>query len=235
MIDKSRLEAKCSTWNIPLTGAQLDRLDRYAELLVEYNQKVNLTAITDPEGIEDKHFLDSLLFASQPEVAGRMVDVGAGAGFPGIVTKIYKPEMAITLMEPTGKRVEFLKYACASLGLTGVEFVKERAEEAARKTWREQFDLASARAVAALPVLAEYCLPLVRVGGSFLAMKGASGEQELTAARGAIQKLGGTYREMRTMQLPGGDVRTLILCKKISHTPTVYPRNGGKIAKAPLK
>ena len=102
MIDKQRLEAKCSTWNISLTGTQLDQLDAFAQILVDYNQKVNLTAITDPEGIEDKHFLDSLLFASQPEVAGRMVDVGAGAGFPGIVTKIYKPELELTLMEPTG-------------------------------------------------------------------------------------------------------------------------------------
>ena len=97
MIDKQRLEAKCSTWNIALTGTQLDQLDAFAQILVDYNQKVNLTAITDPEGIEDKHFLDSLLFASQPEVAGRMVDVGAGAGFPGIVTKIYKPELELTL------------------------------------------------------------------------------------------------------------------------------------------
>ena len=193
MIDKQRLEAKCSTWNITLTGTQLDQLDAFAQILVDYNQKVNLTAITDPEGIEDKHFLDSLLFASQPEVAGRMVD------------------------------------------LTGVEFAKERAEEAARKVWREQFDLASARAVAALPMLAEYCLPLVKVGGNFLAMKGASGEEELTAARGAIKKLGGEYRETRTLHLPGGDTRTLILCKKISQTPTAYPRNGGKIAKSPLK
>ena len=235
MIDKNRLEEKCSTWNIALTGAQLDQLDAFAEILVEYNQKVNLTAITDPEGIEDKHFLDSLLFAAQPEVAGKMVDVGAGAGFPGIVTKIYKPELELTLMEPTGKRVEFLKYACGQLGLTGVEFAKERAEEAARKSWREQFDLASARAVAALPMLAEYCLPLVKVGGSFLAMKGASGEEELAAARGAIRKLGGAYQETRTLHLPGGDTRTLILCKKISQTPPAYPRNGGKIAKSPLK
>lgn len=174
MIDKQRLEEKCSTWNIALTGTQLDQLDAFAQILVDYNQKVNLTAITDPEGIEDKHFLDSLLFASQPEVA-------------------------------------------------------------ARKVWREQFDLASARAVAALPMLAEYCLPLVKVGGSFLAMKGASGEEELTAARGAIKKLGGEYRETRTLHLPGGDTRTLILCKKISQTPTAYPRNGGKIAKSPLK
>ena len=124
MIEKARLAEKCSTWNINLTPEQLDQLDRYAQILVEYNQKVNLTAITDPEGIEDKHFLDSLLFASQPEVAGRMVDVGTGAGFPGVVTKIYKPEIELTLMEPTGKRVDFLKYVCAELGLTGVEFAK---------------------------------------------------------------------------------------------------------------
>ena len=140
MIDKTRLAAKCSTWNIPLTGAQLDLLDRYAELLVSYNEKVNLTAITSPEGIEDRHFADSLLFAAQPEVSGRLVDVGTGAGFPGIVAKIYKPDLELTLMEPTGKRVDFLRYACAELGLTGVEFAKERAEEAARKIWREQFD-----------------------------------------------------------------------------------------------
>ena len=235
MIDKNRLAEKCSTWNITLTGTQLDQLDQYAELLVSYNQKVNLTAITDPEGIEDKHFVDSLLFACQPEVAGKMVDVGAGAGFPGIVTKIYKPDLDLTLMEPTGKRVDFLRYACETLGLKGVSFAKERAEEAARKSWREQFDLVSARAVAALPVLSEYCLPLAKVGGHFLAMKGASAAEELEAARGAIKKLGGQYKETRSFQLPGGDARSLVLIEKISQTPTVYPRNGGKIAKAPLK
>ena len=234
MIDKNRLEQKCSTWNIALTGTQLDQLDAFAEILVEYNQKVNLTAITDPEGIEDKHFLDSLLFASQPEVAGKMVDVGAGAGFPGIVTKIFKPELELTLMEPTGKRVEFLKYACGQLGLTGVEFAKERAEEAARKVWREQFDIASARAVAALPVLSEYCLPLVKVGGRFIAMKGPEADAEAKAAANALKKLGGRYEETRQFTLPDGSARGLVFCKKISQTPTVYPRNGGKIAKKPL-
>ena len=191
MIDKQRLEEKCSTWNIALTGTQLDQLDAFAQILVDYNQKVNLTAITDPEGIEDKHFLDSLLFASQPEVAGRMVDVGAGAGFPGIVTKIFKPELGT---DPDGgppaSGWTFLKYACAQLGLTGVEFAKERAEEAARKVWREQFDLASARAVAALPMLAEYCLPLVKVGGNFLAMKGASRGRGADRRPGRYQKAG---------------------------------------------
>lgn len=234
MIDKSRLEATCAAYGILLSGAQLDSLALYAACLVDYNKKVNLTAITDPEGIETKHFLDSLLFAAQPEVAGRMVDVGCGAGFPGIVAKIYKPDLALTLMEPTGKRVIFLQYACDTLGLSGVSFAKERAEEAARKQWRESFDIASARAVAALPTLCEYCLPLVAVGGTFIAMKGASANDELAAAQPALKKLGGQFVESRSFSLPQGDQRDLIICKKISHTSSVYPRNGGKIAKSPL-
>lgn len=234
MIDKERLAQKCSTWNIDLTPTQLDQLDRYAALLVDYNRKVNLTAITTPEGIEDRHFADSLLFAAQPEVAGRLVDVGTGAGFPGVVAKIYKPGLQLTLMEPTGKRVDFLRYLCAELGLTGVEFAKERAEEAARKVWREQFDVACARAVAALPVLCEYCLPLVRVGGLFIALKGPDAPEELAASGNALQKLGGRAAGTRSFTLPDGSARTLVVCEKISQTPTVYPRNGGKIAKKPL-
>ena len=235
MIDKSRLEQKCSTWNIALTGTQLDQLDAFAEILVEYNQKVNLTAITDPEGIEDKHFLDSLLFASQPEVAGKMVDVGAGAGFPGIVTKIFKPELELTLMEPTGKRVEFLKYACGQLGLTGVEFAKERAEEAARKAWREQFDLASARAVAALPMLAEYCLPLVKVGGYFAAMKSVDADAELASAAHAIEVLGGAVDHVTDYAIPGTEVHhRVIFIKKCRETGKKYPRAFAKIKKNPL-
>ena len=204
MIDKERLAQKCSTWNIVLSGAQLDLLDRYAEILVDYNQKVNLTAITSPEGIEDRHFADSLLFAAQPEVTGKLVDVGTGAGFPGVVAKIFKPDLQLTLMEPTGKRVDFLKYLCGELGLTGVEFAKERAEEAARKIWREQFDVASARAVAALPVLCEYCLPLVRVGGVFIAMKGPDADAELGGSAAALKKLGGAYGDTRAFTLPDG-------------------------------
>lgn len=234
MIDRERLAQKCSTWNIELTGTQLDLLDRYAELLVSYNEKVNLTAITTPEGIEDRHFADSLLFAAQPEVSGRMVDVGTGAGFPGVVAKIYKPELELALMEPTGKRMDFLKYVCGELGLTGVEFIRERAEEAARKQWREAFDLASARAVAALPVLCEYCLPLVKVGGHFLAMKGPDADNELELASNALRKLGGRAADDRAFTLPDGSARRLLVMEKISQTPPAYPRNGGKIAKKPL-
>ena len=235
MIDKNRLEAKCAALGITLTGPMLDALDQYAEILVEYNQKVNLTAITDSEGIEDKHFADSLLLANLPETAGKLVDVGTGAGFPGVVAKIFKPELQLTLMEPTGKRVEFLKYVCAQLGLSGVEFAKERAEEAARKVWREQFDVATARGVAALPMLSEYCLPLVKVGGVFLAMKGPGAAEELAESGAALKKLGGKGSGVAEFHLPGGDVRNIIRIKKISQTPPVYPRNGGKIAKSPLK
>lgn len=235
MIDKNRLEAKCAALGIALTGPMLDALDQYAEILVEYNQKVNLTAITDPEGIEDKHFADSLLLANLPETAGKLVDVGTGAGFPGVVAKIFKPELQLALMEPTGKRVEFLKYVCAQLGLSGVEFAKERAEEAARKVWREQFDVATARGVAALPMLSEYCLPLVKVGGVFLAMKGPGAAEELAESGAALKKLGGKGSGVAEFHLPGGDVRNIIRIKKISQTPPVYPRNGGKIAKSPLK
>lgn len=228
MIDKNRLATKCSTWNITLTPTQLDLLDKYAELLVSYNEKVNLTAITSPEGIEDRHFADSLLFAAQPEVQGKMVDVGTGAGFPGIVAKIYKPDLALTLMEPTGKRVDFLKYACAELGLTGVEFAKERAEEAARKVWREQFDIASARAVAALPVLSEYCLPLVKVGGRFIAMKGPEADAEAKAAANALKKLGGRYEETRQFTLPDGSARGLVFCKKYRKLRRFTPETAEK-------
>ena len=236
MIDKQRLEEKCSTWNIALTGTQLDQLDAFAQILVDYNQKVNLTAITDPEGIEDKHFLDSLLFASQPEVAGRMVDVGAGAGFPGIVTKIFKPELELTLMEPTGKRVDFLKYACAQLGLTGVEFAKERAEEAARKVWREQFDLASARAVAALPMLCELAMPLVKTEGLFLAMKSVESDGEIESARGAIGQLGGKIEKILDYTVPCTEVRhRVVVIRKVRPTPSQFPRPFAKIKKSPLK
>ncbi len=233
MIEAKRLIEKAAAYGIdaaPIAPA----LEVYAQCLVEYNQKVNLTAITDPQGIEDRHFIDSLLFACQPEVSGRVVDVGTGAGFPGVVAKLFRPEICLTLMEPTGKRVEFLRFLCAQLGLEA-EFAKERAEEAARKGWREAFDVATARAVAGLPMLAEYCLPLVKTGGWFVALKGSDAAEEIRAAQGAVHKLGGELEERRDFTLPDGSARSLIFYRKMRSTPTVYPRNGGKIAKAPLK
>ena len=232
MIDRIRFAQTLKEYNIELTEKQMDQLDKYAEILVEYNEKVNLTAITDPLGIENKHFLDSLLFAANPLVKGKVADVGTGAGFPGIVTKIYKPEIDITLIEPTGKRCTFLQYALDTLGLDG-HVVKERAEEAARKQWREQFDVVTARAVADMRVLSEYCIPLAELGGYFIAMKG-DGEKELAPALKAIDKLGGRYETMKTFTLPDESKRCLIITAKVKETPKTYPRNGGKIAKAPL-
>lgn len=230
MINEERLLKKGEAYGLDLF-AVLPKLSLYAKLLVEYNEKVNLTAITDPEGIEDRHFIDSLLFAALPEVAGSLVDVGTGAGFPGVVAKLYKPELSLTLLEPTGKRLDFLRFLCGELGISA-QFVKERAEEAARKQWREQFDVATARAVASLPVLLEYCLPLVKVGGVFIAMKGS--EDETGAAAAACGKLGGNFLRAERRVLPAGERRSLLLYQKISQTSAVYPRNGGKIAKKPL-
>lgn len=234
MIDATRLTEKAAAHGLDIAHC-VEQFALYAKLLVAYNEKVNLTAITDPEGMEDKHFIDSLLLAVQPEVSGALVDVGTGAGFPGIVAKLFKPQLALTLMEPTGKRVDFLRYVCGELGLNDVEFAKERAEEAARKRWREQFDVATARAVADMAILSEYCLPLVKQGGVFLAMKGASAALEMEHATAAVNKLGGVFAGARDFTLPDGSARSILICKKISQTPPVYPRNGGKIAKAPLK
>lgn len=234
MIDRERLIRKGAAYGLDLTGTAA-RFDRYAELLVETNEKINLTAITDPEGIEDRHFIDSLVLASQPEIGerGSLADVGSGAGFPGVVAGILKPALRLTLIEPTGKRLAFLEMLCGELGVRA-EFAKERAEEAARKKWREQFDAVTARAVARMDLLCEYCLPLVKPGGVFIAMKTGTAAGETEQAAGAIAKLGGGKAELRAYSLPGGDQRCLVVIRKVKPTPPVYPRNGGVIAKRPL-
>lgn len=232
MIDKNRLKEKAESYNIPLTPEKLEKLDKYREILVDYNQKVNLTSITDPLGIEDRHFIDCLLFAAHPLVKGKVADIGTGGGFPGIVVKVFNPDVDITLMDPTNKRCVFLKYALETLNLNG-DVVIERAEEAARKIYREKYDVVTARAVADMRMLAEYCLPLVKVGGYFIAMKGDS-RQETENAQNAVKKLGGEYVKTEFYQLPDSSKRSLVIFKKVSETPKQYPRNGGKIAKAPL-
>lgn len=233
MIDKNRLATKCSTWNIELTGAQLDLLDKYAELLVSYNEKVNLTAITSPEGIEDRHFADSLLFAAQPEVKGKMVDVGTGAGFPGLPLKIAQPDISLTLLDSLDKRVRFLGDVCAATGLTDVTCLHTRAEEAPEL--RGQFDAAVSRAVARLYLLCELCLPFVRTGGVFLAMKGPDCAAELDEARSAIRKLGGTYERTAHYTIPGTDVtHSVVVIRKTAPTPPKYPRRWAKMQKEHL-
>ena len=233
MIDTQRLIQKAAAYGIDAAHCAA-ALDVYARELAAYNEKVNLTAITAPEAIEDRHFIDSLLLAAQPQVRGSLVDVGTGAGFPGLVARLYNPALSLTLMEPTGKKMAFLRQICQILGLDDVQFAQQRAEEAGRGAWREAFDAATARGVTRLPALAEYCLPLVKVGGWFIAMKGPSAGEEAAAAAPAVARLGGRYAGEKEFALPDGSARVLLFYEKISHTPAQFPRNGGKIAKNPL-
>ncbi|MEG0090196.1 MAG: 16S rRNA (guanine(527)-N(7))-methyltransferase RsmG [Oscillospiraceae bacterium] len=232
MINSERFKKTLADYDINLTQLQLEQLELYAKILVEYNEKVNLTAITDSLGIENKHFLDSLLFAKSPLVKGSVADVGTGAGFPGIVAKIYKPDIDLTLIEPTGKRCVFLQYALDTIGIKGT-VVKERAEEAARKGYREKYDLVTARAVAELRVLCEYCIPLVKLNGNFVAMK-SEVPDEIINSKQAASKLGAKYMRVENFVLPDQSPRSLVVYFKNKATPDIYPRNGGKINKSPL-
>ena len=234
MIDKSRLEQKCSTWNITLTGTQLDQLDAFAQILVEYNQKVNLTAITDPDQVVDLHMLDSAALLTVEDFSGKkVIDVGTGAGFPGLPLKIAQPDISLTLLDSLDKRVRFLDDVCAATGLTDVTCLHTRAEEASEL--RGQFDAAVSRAVARLYLLCELCLPFVRTGGVFLAMKGPDCAAELDEARSAIRKLGGTYERTVRYTIPGTDVaHSVVVIRKTAPTPPKYPRRWAKMQKEHL-
>ena len=221
---------------IALSAEQTARLEKYAELLVEHNKMVNLTAITDDEGIAVKHFFDSIypftLF-ELPEGTS-LIDVGTGAGFPSCPLKVVREDISITLLDSLNKRINFLQKLSAEIGLDA-ECVHGRAEEFGRKPeYREKYDIATARAVANLTDLCEYCLPFVKVGGLFAALKGSSGSEELEKAKPAIKLLGGKTEKVTEYTLPGGDGRTLILIRKLSATPEKYPRNAGQIKKKPL-
>ena len=229
---------------VPLSAETILSFRKYAEMLKEKNKVMNLTSITDDEGIALKHFIDSLTIASyvdeeQSKVKGRkvsLIDVGTGAGFPGIPLKINKPDLDLTLLDSLAKRLTFLKEVCGELGLENVKFVHSRAEDAGKdKKYREKFDIAAARAVANLPVLCEYCLPFVRKGGCFIAMKGKL-EEELKDAEKAISILGGKIETVKEFQLPGTDAdRTIVVIRKIKETPARFPRQAGKPSKEPIK
>lgn len=222
----------------PLTETQVGQLSLYYSLLLEWNQKMNLTAITEPRDVAVKHVVDSLSAFDAPLFRDgiRVIDVGTGAGFPGIVLKIYWPSMEIVLLDSLQKRINFLESVVSALGLSGVVCVHGRAEEAARqKEYRERFDLALARAVARLPVLAEYTLPFVRVGGSVLALKGARYAEEMEEAEQAAKTLGGGKPSAKVVKLPGlDDGRAVIRIDKREPTPKAYPRKSGTPEKKPL-
>ena len=222
-----------SELGLPETAAA--PMARYAQLLLETNQVMNLTAITDPTDVAALHFLDSAALLTLTDLKGKTVaDVGTGAGFPGLPLKIAEPSIHLTLLDAQGKRVRFLETVCAQLGLTGVACVHGRAEEFAADR-RESFDIVTSRAVAALPVLCELCLPLVKVGGCFLAMKSVDSDAELDSAKHALDLLGGQVESLRDYQIPGTNVyHRLVIIKKFRKTPEKYPRAFAKIKKNPL-
>lgn len=221
-----------------LTPAQLDALTLYERELLDWNTRFNLTAIRKTEDVHIKHFLDSLtcLQAMRESPGERLIDVGTGAGFPGIPLKIILPRLQLTLVESVGKKADFCRHMVGMLELQGVEIVQERAEVIGQlPAYRERYDWAVARAVAILPVLAEYLLPLVRVGGNMLAMKGESGPAEAHTAERALRILGGHLRQLLPVTLPGvSEERYLIIIDKIAATPAAYPRRIGMPAKKPL-
>ncbi len=222
---------------VALSDNQLAAFQKYAELLVEWNQKMNLTAITEPEEIAVKHFVDSLMLLKYIDIPenGALIDVGTGAGFPGIPIKIFSPSVQVTLLDALNKRVGFLDTVSKALGQNN-RCLHLRAEEGGRKPeLREQFDVATARAVASMATLAEYCLPYVKVGGVFAALKGFEVEEELEEAKPAIKLLGGKIERVEQYTLAGEQKRSVVIIKKISQVSTKYPRSSAKMAKNPLK
>lgn len=234
MIDKVRFSNLCEQNGILLDDVMLERFDTYARLLVEWNEKMNLTAITEPKEIELKHFLDSLMLAKYFDLqnVSKAIDVGAGAGFPSMPILIYKPDIEFTLLDSLNKRLTFLSVVNSELGLDA-KLVHSRAEVSGQEeNYREKFDLATARAVAPMNVLSEYCIPFVKEGGAFVALKGSN--DDVSEASNAIEVLGGRLESNISYELGGTEPRTIAVVRKISQTPTQYPRKSKKISTKPL-
>lgn len=231
------LKSKGSEAGIAFTDLQLSQFARYYEILIETNKVMNLTAITEPEEVAVKHVIDSLLAFDAKLFPGKLLaDVGTGAGFPGIPFKIYCPELKVVLLDSLAKRLKFLEQVIENLGLRDITCVHLRAEDAGQnKDHREKYDLVTARAVAGLSVLAEYCLPLVKPGGYFIALKGSKYQEEIATGREAVKLLGGELVSAEAVKLPGlDDGRAIVRIKKIRKTPAKYPRKAGLPEKQPL-
>ncbi len=216
---------------------QLDQFNTYYEMLVETNKTLNLTALTEPEDVAVKHVIDSLMAYDEKLFPGKtLVDVGTGAGFPGIPLKIYCPTIKVVLMDSLAKRLKFLESVIETLGLKDITCQHFRAEDAGKnKNHREKYDLVTARAVARLSVLSEYCMPLVKQGGYFIALKGSKYQEEIDAGKKAVQILGGKLISAQEIKLPGlDDGRALVKIKKVAPTPSKYPRKAGLPDKEPL-
>ncbi len=235
-VSGAEIKEKAAALGIQIPEGAGELFELHAAMVMEWNQKLNLTRIP-PAEMAEKHFVDSLTLLLVPEVASarNTIDVGSGAGFPGIPLKIVKPDMDITLVDSLGKRVKFLDNVVRYLKLEGISSYHRRAEEMGRDhEHREQYDVALARAVAPLVLLCEYLLPLVRVGGIVVAMKGPSGRQEVAEAQRALTVVGGRLQNIVDTRLPSGDERQLIVISKIKKTPVCYPRRPGMAKKDPL-
>jgi 16S rRNA (guanine527-N7)-methyltransferase len=233
-----RLATQAAGFGLHLAAAQLEQFTAYQALLLEWNERINLTAIGEPALIQQRHFLDSLTCATVTgDLNGRLlIDVGAGAGFPGVPLKILYPLLRLTLVESVQKKARFLETVAAELGLADLNIITERAEVLGQQAaHRSQYDWAVARGVAEMRVLTEYLLPFCRVGGHVLAQKGRNAASETAAARGAIAELGGAAPQLRPVQLPHHtETHYLVVIEKVRETPSRYPRRVGIPAKRPL-
>ncbi len=240
-MSKSRsgiLESGAAAFGVRLDERQLDAFDRYTELLLEWNQKFNLTRITEPGEIAVKHYLDSLSlleFAQIPD-GSSLIDIGTGAGFPGIPLKIAIPGLKLTLLDSVRKRLAFLEAVVQELGLSDVQIVHGRAEDFGQdRAFRARYDFSVSRAVARLSVLCELCMPFCRVGGRFIAYKGPDVDEEVAEASKAIRVLGGKLESVHKFVLPGSDLqRSLVIVGKTEQTPRAYPRKAGTPEREPL-
>ena len=239
MENRMLLKSSAEKMNITLTDDMLDKFIKYKEMLVEWNEKMNLTAITEDKEVMIKHFADCISILSHVDFneGDTVIDVGTGAGFPGVPVKIAAPQIKITLLDSLNKRINFLTELSKELNLENVECIHSRAEDGGQNAeLREKFDYCVSRAVANLAVLSEYCLPFVKVGGTFVSLKGPDVEAEAKEGEAAVKKLGGKIERIEKIAIPNSDItHSLVIIKKVAPTPKAYPRKAGTATKNPIK